>query len=189
MVSELTELKCTCLGDTEPDTSVEVLPPSGNDTPVHIIITGAERSHSYSEDSRHLIICNEASLIRSLFGCFNHDGTQLIDQSPAPVLGIIPELWVVLTRDCHGSSICSCYHCWSRQLNWLHCMLCQPEERENWSCKKIQRKKISHGISLSFFPSYSAITQLQYIKKKRCYYHKRGQEKSLRSSWWEGREC
>lgn len=145
-MAELTQLECTCVGETEPDTSVDVLSMSGNDTPVHILISLCERSHSYSEDSCPLIIYNGASVILLVPGCFHHYGTQLVYLSFAPVLGAFCELTVVLTRDCHRSPVCCCYHIWSRQQNWVHCMLCKPEETENWSCK--MQKEISHdGVS------------------------------------------
>lgn len=132
-----------CVGDAELDTSVDVPSMSGDDTPVHILITFFERSHRYSEDSCLLIICNGASVTRSVPGCFHHDGTQLISLSFAPVLCVLSKPRVVLTRDCHGSSVCCCYHLWSRQLNRVHCMLRKPKETKNWSCKMQRKKKFT----------------------------------------------
>lgn len=131
-------IKClnrTCMGHAEPDTGVDVPSMSGDDTPVQILITFLERSHSHSEDSCLLIICNGGSVTVPHPGCFHHYFTQLIHLSFAPVLCVISVCTVVLTRDHHRSSICSCYHVWSRQHDWVHCMLCQPEETEKWSCK------------------------------------------------------
>lgn len=159
----LTQLSYICVGDVELDSSVDVPSMSGDDTPVHILITFFERSHRNSEDSCLLIICNGASVTLSVLGCFHHDGTQLIYLSFAPVLCVLSKPSVVLTRDCHGSSVCCCYHLWSRQLNRVHCMLCKPKETK--SCKMQKKKNFIWYKVIILSKLLCHHTTTQYFKK------------------------
>lgn len=78
------------MGDPDSDTSADVAPWCGDDTPVLVLITLLQRGHGHGEEALLLIILNEGSATRSVPRRFHHDVAQLVILPFAPVLGVVP---------------------------------------------------------------------------------------------------
>lgn len=126
----------TCVWDPDSDTSVDVPPKPGDDTPVHVFVMFLQKSHGYGEESPLPVVRDEVSVTLSVPRRFHHDGAEFVRLSFAPVLCVVTVPLVVPAGDRDGPSQRCSYLLWSRQLKGVRCLLRKPEETQDRSCKR-----------------------------------------------------
>lgn len=92
------------MGDPDSDTSVDVPPRCGDDTPVLVLVSFLQKGHGYGEESLLLIIHNEGFLTPSVPRRLHHDVAQFILLPFAPVLGVVSVDVGVVAGDVESAS-------------------------------------------------------------------------------------